>query len=128
MEEKQETKEINLELRKVVDGMAHICLSCGRWAIVPIFGMFEKESGMLVNIVKGQEEPFVCKPCKKRIEQMEKKEKEGKFLKLKEMDPVEIRMFVREMILPEIVKAVREGASIADGLKQAMGLGNRSKK
>lgn len=122
MEEKQKTKEINLELKKVVDAVAHICLSCRQMSIAPIFGMFEKESGMLVNIVRGQEEPFMCKPCQKRIELMEIRRKRP-LIMIRDMSSSEIRDFVRESILPEIVKAMREGDSITDGLKQALGLG-----
>lgn len=51
----------------------------------------------------------------------DKKKEEGQFLKLKKVDPIELRMFVREMILPEIVEAVKDH-SFADGLKEALGL------
>jgi anti-sigma28 factor (negative regulator of flagellin synthesis) len=37
------------------------------------------------------------------------KKKEGEFLKLKKVAPVELRMFVREMLIPELKKAIEEG-------------------
>ena len=67
--------EINLQLKKVVDDVEHICLTCGTVVKAPIFGLFDKKSGGLVNIMQGHEEPYVCRPCKKRIELLKKEEK-----------------------------------------------------
>ena len=68
----EEIKEVNLELIPLYRDVLHYCMNCGRTVVSTIYGLFERKSGGLVNIMKGHEEPFVCKPCKKRIELLKK--------------------------------------------------------
>ena len=76
MEEQfDDIKNINLQLKRVVSDVEHICLTCEAVVKAPIFGLYEKKSGALVNIMKGHEEPFVCKLCKARTEMLGRKKK-----------------------------------------------------
>lgn len=71
----EEIKNINLELSPLYRDVLHYCMTCGGRVVSTIYGLFEKNSKGLVNIMKGHEEPFVCKPCQKRIDMIGKKEK-----------------------------------------------------
>lgn len=68
----EEIKNINLELKPFLREASCYCMSCGRVVKTPIYGLFEKRTGALVNIMKGHEEPFVCKACKNRINLLKK--------------------------------------------------------
>ena len=94
------------ELKKLIDCVAFICLSCRQMSLASIYGLFDKESGMLVSVAKGHEKEFICKQCE---DEKLAAEKEEKFLVMKIFDPVELRMFVREIIIPELIKAIKEG-------------------
>lgn len=68
MNGKQEVRELNVELRKIVDSMDHICLTCGTIEKAPIFALCVMGGGALVNIMKVHAEPYMCKSCRKRID------------------------------------------------------------
>ena len=103
----EETKKSTLQLKKIIDCVAFICLSCRHMVLAPIYGLFERESGHLVNIMKGHEKRFICKQCEERIRLAEK---ERKILVMKTLAPtVELRMFIRKIIIPELIKAIEEG-------------------
>ena len=106
MDENRAIKELTVELRKVIDDVEHICLSCGTIVKAPIFGLYAVDSGALVNIMVEHAKPFTCKLCKKRIELLESKEKEsqGSFLKLKEDH------------------SLTSGIELVEALKKALGL------
>jgi len=87
----EETKEVSLELKPFINKALQYCMSCGRTEVSTIYGLFEKESGGLVNIVTGHEQPFVCKPCQKRIDMVGKKKEE--LPTVKEMAEGMYRMF-----------------------------------
>jgi len=97
----------SLELKKVINCAAFICLSCRHMALAPIYGLFERGSGHLVSIMKGHEKQFVCKQCEERIRLAEKKEE--RFLVMKAFGPVEIPTLVRDYIIPELIRAINEG-------------------
>ena len=103
----EETKKSTLELKKIIKCQAYICLSCRQMVLAPIYGLFEKESGMLVSVMKGHEKEFICKQCEERIRLTEKKEK--RFLVMKPLDQVELRKFIRREIIPEVIRAIGEG-------------------
>jgi len=86
----EETKEVNLELKPFLDKL-HYCMSCGRTVVSTIYGLFEKRTGGLVNIITGHEQPFTCKPCQKRIDAVGKKKET--LLTVKEMAEGMYRMF-----------------------------------
>ena len=102
-----EKKKSTLELKKLIDCVAFICLSCRQMALAPIYGLFERESGMLVSVMKGHEKEFICKQCE---DEKLAEEKEGKFLVMKTLEPtIELRVFIRRIIIPELIKAIEEG-------------------
>ena len=101
----EETKKPTLELKKVIDCVAFICLSCRHMVLAPIYGLFEKYSGHLVSIMKGHEKEFICKQCKDKLAE----EKEEKFLVMKAYGPVELPTLVRNYIIPELIKVIEEG-------------------
>jgi len=118
VKENEIMEKSNLELKKIVDCVAFICLSCRHMALAPIYGLFEKESGMLVSVAKGHEKQFICGHCKEieeekiRLTEEDRKfaaEKEGEFLVMKTLDPIEFRMFIREIVIPELLRAINEG-------------------
>jgi len=76
--------------------------------LAPIYGLFERKSGHLVSIMKGREKQFICRQCKEETE-TRLAEKEERFLVIKTLDPVELRIFVRKIIIPELIKAIEEG-------------------
>jgi len=102
-----ETKKSTLELKKIIDCVACICLSCRQMVLAPIYGLFEKESGLLVSVMKGQEKELICKQCEEKIRLAEKKEK--RFLIMKTLDVVELRTFIREEIIPELIRGIERG-------------------
>lgn len=55
--------EINLRLKKLREQIDYYCLSCGRVVKADVFGLFESETGALVCVSKGHEEPFTCPAC-----------------------------------------------------------------
>ena len=99
-----------LELKKLIDCVAFICLSCRHMALASIYGLFDKESGMLVSIAKGHEKQFICKHCEEiEEEKIRLAEEEKEFLAMKALGSVELRMLVRNLIIPELVRAINEG-------------------
>jgi len=115
----EEVRTVALVLKIFSPDVPRYCMSCGSVWKEKIFGLFEKKTGALVNIVAGEEKPFVCKPCQKRIDMVGKKEKHA--IITKDVKGFEIRQFVREMIFPEITEAVKDH-SFGDGLAKALGL------
>lgn len=74
IKQKEKIEEVELELKSLYYNALFYCMSCGRVVRAPIFGLFDKRTGALVNIMKGHEEPFTCKPCKERIKLLERRE------------------------------------------------------
>ena len=105
----EETKKSTLELKKISECVAYICLSCRHMVLAPIYGVFEKESGMLVSVMKGHEKQFVCKCCENVLRYREKKlaeKKEKRFLIMKTLDVAYSQTFIREEIIPELIKRI----------------------
>lgn len=101
-----EKKKSTLELKKIIDCVAFICLSCKQMSLAPIYGLFG-ESGALVSVMKGHEKEFICKQCEEKARLAEKEEK---ILVMKTLeDIVELRIFVRKIIIPELIKAIEKG-------------------
>ena len=63
-----EVKELTLVCKKVVEEIDWYCMGCGKLFKGSIYGLYHGETGGLVTInITGQNENYLCKDCKKRI-------------------------------------------------------------